>query len=312
MTTALVIRLKVLFLSPMKLNTVFIFLFVILLGQSLFAGSFSNNALFKMNLLSELTAFQRIEFSLSKERSFSPSFGGAWGEASSLGGGQGEADSTHRLDFRYNDKKKGIKPFIAPTLLIATGTALHFSTDLKEDFQGWVQINFSYSGSADDYLQYAPLAAVYGLNAVGVKGKNNFGNRTAIVVKSLLLNDLMVHSLKTWVDSDRPNGEPRSFPSGHTSVAFAMAHFMNKEYGEKSIWYSIGAYSCATTVGLMRVAKNAHWISDVLAGAGFGILSTELVYLSHQYKWDNEHIKRFDIFPWSKRKQSGLTLVYTF
>ena len=64
--------------------------------------------------------------------------------------------------------------------------------------------------------------------------------------------------------------------------------------------------------GIMRVAKNAHWISDVIAGAGFGILSTELVYLTHQYKWDNEHIKNFDIFPWSNRKQSGLAVVYTF
>jgi len=50
----------------------------------------------------------------------------------------------------------------------------------------------------------------------------------------------------------------------------------------------------------------------VFAGAGFGILSTELVYLTHQYKWDNEHIKNVDIFPWSNRKQSGLSVVYTF
>jgi hypothetical protein len=53
-----------------------------------------------------------------------------------------------------------------------------------------VQKNFSYSGHADDYIQYAPLAVVYGLNAVGVKGKNNFGNRSAIAVKSILINDL--------------------------------------------------------------------------------------------------------------------------
>ena len=254
---------------------------------------------------SEHPEFHYVEFNTCREVSYSPSFGGGWGEAF-------HNDSIHRLDFRYNDKKRGVKPFIAPTLLIATGTILHFSTDAKENFQEWVQSNFSYSGHADDYIQYAPLALVYGLNAVGVKGKNNFGNRTAIVVKSLLINDLMVSSVKKWSDSERPNGDPNSFPSGHTSTAFALAHFMHKEYGEKSIWYSIGAYSCATTVGLMRVAKNAHWISDVIAGAGFGILSTELVYLTHQHKWDNEHIKNFDIFPWSNRKQSGLAVVYTF
>jgi membrane-associated phospholipid phosphatase len=221
-------------------------------------------------------------------------------------------DSIHRFDFRYKDKKRGIKPFIAPTLLIATGTVLHFSTDAKENFQDWVQANTSYTAHVEDYLQYAPLAAVYGLNAIGVKGKNNFGNRTAIVIKSLLINELIVSNLKIWINEERPNGGNHSFPSGHTSVAFTLAHFMHKEYGDKSIWYSIGAYSCATTVGLMRVAGNAHWISDVVAGAGFGILSTELVYLTHQYKWDSEHIKNFDIFPWSNRKQSGLAVVYTF
>jgi membrane-associated phospholipid phosphatase len=164
----------------------------------------------------------------------------------------------------------------------------------------------------EDYLEYVPLAVVYGLNAIGVKGKNNFGNRTAIVIKSLVLNDLIVSSLKTWVDEERPEGGSRSFPSGHTSVAFALAQFMHHEYGDKSVWYSVGAYSCATAVGMLRVAGNAHWISDVVAGAGFGMLSTELVYLTHQYKWDKEHLRNFDIFPWTNRKQTGLTMVYTF
>lgn len=289
----------------MKFNTTIIFLFALLLGQPLFAGSYSINDSFKKEILHGLPVFKRIEFNLWNETSYSPSLGGGWGEAF-------HDDSIHRLDFRYNDKKRGIKPFIAPVLLIATGTALHFSTDAKENFQDWVQENTSYSGHVEDYLQYAPLAVVYGLNAIGIKGKNNFGNRTAIVIKSLLINELMVSNLKIWINEERPNGGEHSFPSGHTSVAFAMAHFMHKEYGEQSIWFSIGAYSCATTVGLLRVAGNAHWISDVFAGAGFGILSTELVYLTHQYKWDNEHIKNFDIFPWRTNRQSGLTMVYTF
>lgn len=221
-------------------------------------------------------------------------------------------DTIHRLNFRYKDRRRGLKPYIAPTLLIATGTVLHFSTEAKENFQDWMRSRFSYSGSADDYLQFAPLASVYVFNAFGVDGKNNFGNRTALAVKSILLNDLIVSNLKRWSGTTRPGGGNHSFPSGHTSFAFAMAHLMHKEFGEKSIWYSVGAYSCAATVGILRVAKNAHWISDVLAGAGFGMLSTELVYLTHQYKWDNEHIRNFDIFPFSARNCKGIALVYTF
>ncbi len=289
----------------MKFKTILIFLIVLITGQISFAGSFTINDSFKKKEQIEHIVFQHIEFNTCRDISYSPSSVGGWGEAF-------HNDSIHRLNFRYKDRKRGIKPFIAPTLLIATGTALHFSTDAKENFQDWAQIHLPYSGSIDDYIQYAPGVAVYALNAVGLKGKNNFGNRTAIVVKSLLVNELIVSSLKVWVNEERPNGGEHSFPSGHTSTAFALAHFMHKEYGDRSVWYSIGAYSCATTVGIMRVAKNAHWISDVVAGAGFGILSTELVYLTHQYKWDNEHIKNLDIFPWSNRKQSGLALVYTF
>ncbi|HCE57988.1 MAG TPA: hypothetical protein DER09_09245 [Prolixibacteraceae bacterium] len=261
-------------------------------GNRLFAESFPKKE-----------SFGKVEFSTTRIPANSPSFAKDWRE---------NADSVHRFDFRYNDRKRGIKPYIAPVLLISTGTVLHFSTETKENFQDWVQENTSYTGRVEDYLEYAPLAVVYGLNVVGVKGKNNFGNRTAIVVKSLVLNDLMVSSLKTWVGEKRPSGGVRSFPSGHTSVAFALAQFMHHEYGDKSIWYSVGAYSCATTVGMMRVAGNAHWISDVVASAGFGMLSTELVYLTHQYKWDKEHLRRLDIFPWSNQKQKGVALVYTF
>ena len=46
------------------------------------------------------------------------------------------------------------------------------------------------------------------------------------------------------------------------------ATMMSKEYGGRSPWYSVGAYSVATVTGLMRMANNKHWLSDVLAGAG--------------------------------------------
>jgi membrane-associated phospholipid phosphatase len=221
-------------------------------------------------------------------------------------------DSIHRLNFRYPDKKRGLNPWIAPTLLMSTGTALHFATTTKNNAREFMQENLAYHGRVDDYLQYVPGVAVYAFNALGIKGKNNFGNSTALMVKSFLLNGIITDRLKYWINEPRPNGGVRSFPSGHTSKAFMFAHFMHKEFGELSPWYSIGAYSAAATVGTMRMAKSAHWISDVLMGAGIGIFSTELVYLTHQYKWDNEHLKRFDIFPFQFQNQKGVTLVYNF
>jgi membrane-associated phospholipid phosphatase len=221
-------------------------------------------------------------------------------------------DSIHELHFKYADRKRGMKPFIAPTVLVAGGVALHFS-DLKYDINDWRAEHFYYQGSVDDYLRFGPMVAVYSLNALGIKGKNNFGNESALLFKSVLLNTLVVRILKDATHVERPWGHTfDSFPSGHTSLVFAMAQWMHHEYGDRSVWYSIGAYSCATAVGVMRVSKGGHWASDVLAGAGIGMMSTELVYLTHLYKWDAAHIKNFDIFPFKLGNQTGVTLVYSF
>jgi len=139
---------------------------------------------------------------------------------------------------------------------------------------------------ADDYLQYAPIAAVYGLNLAGIKGKNDLANRTALIIKSELLVAAITFPLKKVTAVPRPDtGERNSFPSGHTATAFAAATFMAKEYGHLSPWYTVGAYTAATSVGVMRILNNRHWISDTLAGAAVGILSTNLVYLTHRYTW---------------------------
>ncbi|MGC3948673.1 MAG: phosphatase PAP2 family protein [Chryseolinea sp.] len=143
-----------------------------------------------------------------------------------------------------------------------------------------------FSNHTDNYLQFAPIAAVYGLNLAGVKGRNDFTNRTILLLKSELLVSVLTYSLKQITAVPRPDsGKPTSMPSGHTAQAFAAATFMAKEYGQRSIWYSIGAYAVATGVGAMRVLNNRHWVSDVLVGAGVGILSTNVAYLTHQYKW---------------------------
>ncbi len=192
------------------------------------------------------------------------------------------------------------KAIAVPLLLTAAGlysltdNDLLNKYDLHEERQEWMP---KFHHHADDYLQYAPIVAVYGLNALGIKGKNDFGNRTALLIKSELLVGVLTYSLKKITAVPRPDtGQPTSFPSGHTAQAFAAATFMAKEYGHKSIWYSIGAYTVATGIGTMRMMNNRHWVSDVLVGAGIGIFSTNIVYLTHQYKW-------------GKKKSSGQTLI---
>lgn len=144
----------------------------------------------------------------------------------------------------------------------------------------------------DDYLQYTPAAAVFGFNALGIKGKNSIVEESLLLIKSELLMTAIVYTLKQTTNIQRPDSSTyNSFPSGHTAQAFVAATFLHKEYGHKSIWYSIGAYGVATTVGCMRVLGNRHWLSDVFVGSGVGILSTELVYATHKYKWSKRKIK---------------------
>lgn len=184
------------------------------------------------------------------------------------------------------------KAFAAPLLLTAasfyslTNNEVFSKHEFKEERDERLP---HFHTKADDYLQYAPIAAVYGLDLLGVKAKNDFANRTALLIKSEILVMAITYPLKKLVAEPRPDtGALNSFPSGHTAQAFAAATFMAKEYGDKSIWYSVGAYGMATSVGVMRVLNDRHWANDVLAGAAIGILSTNLAYLTHRYKWGNK------------------------
>lgn len=180
------------------------------------------------------------------------------------------------------------KSVATPTLLISAGLISMtdnevFDNDETMELRNRVAPQFR--TRLDDYLQYAPIAAVYGLNAFGIKGKHDFANRTALLIKSELIMATITFPLKKFTAVPRPDtGAPTSFPSGHTAQAFAAATFLHKEYGVTHPALSFVAYGTATGIGILRVMNNRHHLSDVLVGAGIGILSTNLAYLTHQKK----------------------------
>jgi membrane-associated phospholipid phosphatase len=61
-------------------------------------------------------------------------------------------------------------------------------------------------------------------------------------------------------------------------VAFTGAELLRREYGEEYPWVAVAGYAVAIAVGAMRICNNRHWLGDVLAGAGLGIMSVTLVY----------------------------------
>ncbi|EOR93935.1 PAP2 superfamily protein [Arcticibacter svalbardensis MN12-7] len=181
-----------------------------------------------------------------------------------------------------------LKGLIVPAVAIAYGfSALHskllgqldFSTnaELREDHP-----NFALH--ADNYLQYAPIVAVYGLDLAGIKSKHNLIDRSALLLLSGAIMSVSVGTTKSATHRLRPNGDNyHSFPSGHTATAFMSAEFLHQEYKDQSPWYSIMGYTAATATGALRMYNEAHWFSDVIAGAGYGILSTKISYWVYPY-----------------------------
>lgn len=131
----------------------------------------------------------------------------------------------------------------------------------------------------DNYTQYAPAAAVYALNLFGVEGKHNLRDRTIIYATSQLITGAIIMPVKYLVKEERPDKTNNlSFPSGHTATAFSSAHFMFREYEDKSLWLALSGYPLAAFTGIYRILNDKHWVGDVITGAGIGILSTELAY----------------------------------
>lgn len=161
---------------------------------------------------------------------------------------------------------------------------LNFSTrnELIEDH------SLTHTG-IDNYLQLSPTAAVIGLNIAGVHGKHSFIDELFVYAISSVIMGISVEATKHISHELRPDGSDYySFPSGHTATAFAAAEWLRTEYWQQSPWIGIAGYTAATATGALRVYNNRHWVSDVIAGAGFGFLSTRIAYELNP--WVEKHI----------------------
>jgi hypothetical protein len=168
----------------------------------------------------------------------------------------------------------------------------------------------------DNYLQWAPAAAVYGLNALGIKGSHDFRDRTIIYGLSTTIMASVVFVGKNVSRQLRPDGSDKhSFPSGHTATAFAAAEFLRKEYEDVSPWYGVAGYAIAAATGYLRMYNNKHWLGDVVAGAGVGILSTDLAYYlypSFKKNFVKEKKGATEAVPFYNQGVVGISLVHQF
>lgn len=173
----------------------------------------------------------------------------------------------------YNLKQGNSLTFGIP--LIAASVAVH---QFDKDYRALRYSHIgNYSNHTDNYLQYSPYVVLLGMKAAGVESRYTWERTIGYHATSVAFLIGLTQIPKYTISRDRPDGSTNnSFPSGHTATAFMGATLLHHEYGYISPWISIGGYTVASVTGLMRVANNRHWASDVIAGAGIGIISAEL------------------------------------
>lgn len=180
-----------------------------------------------------------------------------------------------RID-RHTSTKAYRMLFVGTPLIVGGVVMQAYDSDFRRLRNGYSR---SFRHDYDDWLQYAPAGAMVALKACGVRGRSSWGRMLVSDAFSAGLMAIGVNSLKYSCRVMRPDGSSRnSFPSGHTATAFMAATMLHKEYGHRSPWYSIGGYTVATITGVTRQLNNRHWMSDIMVGAGIGILATELGY----------------------------------
>jgi len=134
---------------------------------------------------------------------------------------------------------------------------------------------------------------------------------------SLIASGFIAPILKYSVGRERPSDATNpyrfhpftnhnSFPSGHTTQAFAVATVIASHY--PAWWVEALAYGSAGLVGYCRVEQNAHWTSDVVAGALIG-WSVARSVVKHN---DKSKTPKFTLVPYSDGRSSGLLYAKTF
>ena len=128
-----------------------------------------------------------------------------------------------------------------------------------------------------------PAAITGGLYLHATLKKNNYDRQVALTtVKAMIITSLVTQAGKQLFHRHRPLQENpghwdgpiapfrfRSFPSGHSSLAFSFASVMGHAYNDKP-WVAVASYSAATLAAFARVYENKHYASDIFIGSLLG------------------------------------------
>ena len=156
---------------------------------------------------------------------------------------------------------------------------------VREQFQMVRRNHFGHRAlTFDNFLQAAPIVSVVGLDLLGVKGRHDSWSICRRSFSAGLTVLAYTETVKRLVDEKRPDySASNSFPSGHTAFAFAGAELLRLEYSDASVAIPIAGFVAASLCGMMRIYNDRHWLSDVLAGAAFGVVAADLSWLLNNW-----------------------------
>ena len=191
----------------------------------------------------------------------------------------------------------GIPLFLAGWGLKSDKAMFRVNAKAEQGGKKNTQLLTDFKTGIDDYTQFFGPAMVVGLKLGGYEGRSDWPRLLASAGMSYAIMAGFVNVIKNTAKEMRPDGSTaNSWPSGHTATAFVGATLLHKEYGlTRSPWWSVAGYGVATATGVMRVLNNRHWISDVMSGAGIGIMSTELGYALCDLMFKQKGLLRNDL-----------------
>ena len=195
-------------------------------------------------------------------------------------GSVSEAESTELVGFReqvLQEIKSPLTPPLRDYVFIGAGTTAVTALllrDAVEDLQADIQKNQLLGDKSEIFDKIGQLVpnliymAGFSLNGYARDDELSW-LRTEMMFKATLYASITTLLLKNIVREQRPDGSDQlSFPSGHTTTAFAFAAIAGLEHGW--VWGSL-AYAMATMVGYSRMHDNRHYLHDVMGGATIGL-----------------------------------------
>ena len=209
------------------------------------------------------------------------------------------------FDFFKTKTNPDVKPFkvmddltfVGVPLFIAGWAIKSEKNNFKQDSKTKSSLLTNFKTGIDDYTQYFGPALTVGLKLGGYESRSDWPRLLASAAMSYGIMAGFVNGIKYTAKEMRPDGSSaNSWPSGHTATSFVGATLLHKEYGlTRSPWFSVAGYGVATATGVMRILNNRHWISDVMSGAGIGIMSTELGYALSDVLFKGKGLLRNDL-----------------